>query len=170
MKTLFTKSGEEVLLDDDDFDVVSRNKWHIYSAKLNKRYACRLVNGKKILMHRFILNAPSGFMVDHIDGNTLNNQKSNLRLCNNTQNLHNRSAGKNSKTGYKGVFPFRKKYMASIMCNGKKTYLGLFDDPVSGAIAYDNAARELFGEFARLNFPAHAEKTQSKKTTKSNAN
>ena len=108
-------------------------------------------------MHRAILNAPKGLLVDHIDGNGLNNRKSNLRLCTFAQNAHNSRPRRNSSSRYKGVcwHKLKKKWTVSIYKGGKRTYLGYYDDEIEAALAYDRKAEELFGEFAYLNFPNH---------------
>ncbi len=105
-------------------------------------------------MHRAILNAPKGLLVDHIDGNGLNNRKSNLRLCTFAQNAHNSRPRRNSSSRYKGVcwHKVKKKWTVSIYKGGKRTYLGYYDDEIEAALAYDRKATELFGEFAYLNF------------------
>jgi hypothetical protein len=120
-------------------------------------YACRgeRAGGKfrRILLHRLISGAPQGVIVDHIDGDRLNNRRENLRLCGNAENLRNRKTPKNNKTGYKGVSrdARRNKYQAIIKAENKKHYLGSFDTPEKAALAYNAAAIRLHGEFARLN-------------------
>lgn len=93
--------------------------------------------------------------IDHIDNNTWNNQRDNLRLCNNSENLCNRGVNSNNKSGYKGVYwrKHRQKWEAEINKDGKRYCLGFFDDPIEAAKVYDAKARELHGEFAYQNFP-----------------
>ena len=101
-------------------------------------------------MHRIILNAPKGQFVDHKDGNGLNNQKSNLRFCNFSQNRMNTGANKNNKLGIKGVrMRAPNLYEVTIKFNGKNIYLGRFDNSISAAEAYQKKAKELFGEFVK---------------------
>ena len=107
-------------------------------------------------MHRFILNAPKGQYVDHRDRNGLNNQKRNLRFCTQSQNMMNlKSSTGTSK--YKGVsWNIKyKRWQSHIRLNYKLKNLGSYNSEIEAALAYDHAARELFGEFARLNFPGN---------------
>jgi len=119
----------------------------------------RQSKGKTIFMHRQIMHAPQGMVVDHIDGSGLNNHPRNLRLCTRRQNAYNsRSASGSSQ--YKGVTYDKAtgKWRASINHQGKHHHLGLFDTERQAARAYDAKARELFGPYAYLNFP---EETQA---------
>lgn len=158
MKTIPLTKGLFAIVDDDDFDRVSRFKWYA-SRTRGANYAVRnkpMVNGGKrgpLYLHRMILflETEKHPFVDHINRNTLDNRKCNLRTCNNSQNLGNQ-AMRNS-TGFKGVFLDKQKnhYFASITCNYKISFLGIFKNPADAASAYDKAAEKLFGEFARTN-------------------
>lgn len=113
-------------------------------------------------MHRLIIGAKRGQMVDHKDGNGLNNTLSNLRLCSHIQNCMN-SASRGNKTGYKGVTLLHSgKFVAGIKHNGKTIHLGTFILVKDAALAYDDAARKYFGEFARTNF----QNSESKRITR----
>ena len=106
-------------------------------------------------MHRLILDAPDGAQVDHIDHDSLNNQRSNLRLCTCSENQRNRRGRpKNNTSGYIGVAWYRRcgRWGSQIWVNGKDHWLGLFDDPAEAARVRDAAAKRLHGEFATLNF------------------
>jgi hypothetical protein len=145
--------GYFATVDAADYEWLSKYKWTalVTGAKV---YAIRAEKGKTILMHREIMNAPAGMVVDHIDGNGANNRRTNLRLCTRAQNLYN-SKPRASRSQYKGV-RFEKrtgKWIAEITHRGKKHYLGAFDNEIEAAHAYDQKARTLFGEFAHLNFP-----------------
>lgn len=118
----------------------------IKGSKNNKKYS--------ILMHNLILQPSKGFVVDHIDHNGLNNMKSNIRLVSNTQNQYNRKQNRNGTSKYKGVClaSRNKKYLAQIRFEGKTYYIGSFENEIEAAKAYDKKAKELFKEFAYLNF------------------
>lgn len=113
--------------------------------------------GKQILVHRLIYFIERGYFspsTDHINRDKLDNRFSNLRECTQAQNCMNRSLNKNSKSGYRGVYKEKKvpnKWRGEICCKGKKYFLGYFDSKDECAIAYNNKAVELFGEFAVLN-------------------
>jgi hypothetical protein len=185
----------KVTLDDEDLEKVNAlGKWYIsapgrgtcfYAEKQltpkqletlnNERLEKGLQPLKKqtILMHRYILdlscnNTYTDPVIDHIDGNGLNNTKSNLRLCNRSQNAMNKKLKSNSKTGWRGVRKIisysrgrnktlailKKPWCAYITPKGQKRInIGYYETPEEAARAYDEKAKELFGEFAKLNFP-----------------
>lgn len=109
---------------------------------------------KRVLMHREIVAAPPHMMVDHINGDAFDNRRENLRVCTNAQNQWNRRLGRSNTTGFKGVSVEHGGYRAQIRFHQKRLHLGTFGKLEDAARAYDEAAARLFGEFARLNFPA----------------
>jgi hypothetical protein len=116
-------------------------------------------NRRFVYLHRLILNAPDGSTVDHRNGNRLDNRKANLRLATVGENGRNRPAPRSSTSGYKGV-TWRadgNRWQVGIQHEGKSIYIGRFAKIEDAARAYDEKARELFGEFAWLNFPADME-------------
>jgi hypothetical protein len=141
----------ETLVDDKDFEWL--NQWNWSWGKGG--YAVRTFNSKPtIYMHRLILGCPPQMECDHIDGNRLNNQRINLRICTHRQNSLNRAREYNNVSGYKGVYYCNGKYIqARIRNHDKDIYIGTFPDLISAAKAYDKKATELWGEYARLNFP-----------------
>jgi hypothetical protein len=160
MKIISLSQGLSTKVDDDVFNLISKWKWCISTGHLNKKYACRNVykNGKRVgflRMHRVITKAKKGEFVDHIDGDTLNNTRDNLRICTFSENQMNRSKTKLNKSGFKGV-DFRKSkktnpYRAVITVNGKIIHLGYFPTAISAAKSYNEAATKYHGEFAYLN-------------------
>ena len=155
MKEIPLTQGVVVVIDDEDYERVSRYHWCL-SENRKTSYAVkhtRLPNGKKVKfsMHRLITNAPKHLEVDHKDGNGLNNTRSNLRLVTRSQNMMNKGKQSNGHSGYKGVTRHRSKWNARIQANGKTTDLGLFSTPEIAAKIYDQAAETLHGEFALTN-------------------
>jgi hypothetical protein len=149
-------AGRVALVDDADYAMVARYRWHLFEvpARSSGPYARTAQAGNRcIFMHTLIAGWPR---VDHQDGDGLNNQRSNLRPATATQNSANRrkqSAPASSR--YKGV-SWRKDdgvWTAQIYRGRRQTYLGRFTSAEDAARPYDAAARELWGEFAHLNFP-----------------
>jgi hypothetical protein len=146
------------LVDDADFEVLSKYKWYATSGGDNKPlYAvCKMgdTGSKKgVRMHRFLLGFPAEG--DHKDRDTLNNQRENLRACTSKQNSANTAVRKHSLSGYKGVAWEwgRNKWIARIRTDGKSRTIGRFTCLIKAAKAYDKAAKANRGEFAWLNFP-----------------
>ncbi len=150
MKEIKLTKGFTAQIDDEDYDFLNQWKWYVYIDRIYC-YAIRKDNktGKRIKMHRIIAHAPDNMLVDHIDHNGLNNQKSNLRICTNTQNQWNMRGRRN---GLKGVSIEKYCFRAGIKYQGKTIHLGSFKTEIEAAKAYDKKAKELFGEFAFLNF------------------
>ena len=146
-------------IDDEDFGKIANHKWHVYINRAkNTKYAAANIktNGKKttIRMHRLIMDAKPGEFVDHINMNGLDNRKSNLRLSTRQGNSANRKSYRGSSSKYKGVTSHRgKRWRAQINVGGNVRHLGSFMEQEYAARAYDIAALEAFGEFARVNFP-----------------
>jgi hypothetical protein len=144
--------GVFVIVDAADYEWLRRYHWRAGGNGSGYAY-CRL-EGKVIPMHRLIMNPPPDKVVDHISGNPWDNRRGNLRVCTQAENARNRRK-RSGTSRFKGVRWNRstRKWVAQICHLGKTTYLGSFDDEVEAAKAYDRAAAERFGEFARLNFP-----------------
>ena len=158
MKQIPLSRGLFALVDDSDYEELAKHKWHT-TRQVNCFYARRNVYTKRkpkgILMHRAIMGDITGVSYDHIDGNGLNNQRNNLRVASYVQNSQNRAKKVNCISKYKGVtwhVP-NQKWVARVGGDKKRYCVGYFYDEVEAAKAYDKKARELFGEFARLNFP-----------------
>jgi hypothetical protein len=149
------KYGLHVIVDAADYEWLSRYKWFLCGAG----YAARHAPGKTIFMHREIMQAPPGMVVDHINGNRMDNRRSNLRICTRPENLRNAAKRSGCLSLYKGVsFDCKmNQWFATIWFEGRSIALGHYHDEVDAARAYDRAAVELFGEFAWLNFPQELE-------------
>lgn len=150
------------MVDPDKYEQLNKYKWHALTGSRTAGiwYAARaaVINGRQhtIRMHQVLLPPPEGFVVDHINGDGLDNRLANLRLVTPIQNCWNRRfRNKNCASKYTGVTWEKraKKWRAGIYQNGKKIFLGLFSDEVQAAKAYDAAALKYRGEFAVLNFP-----------------
>ncbi len=140
------------LVDDDDFDFLSQMRWHCDS----KGYARHTVRFSKtesitLRMHRVIMKAGKGIEVDHIDGNKLNNQRSNLRLATDCENKRNQKIYRNNTSGLKGVswHKAHKKWTVQIGMNGRKVWLGQFDNREDAEKCYSDSAIKLHGVFTR---------------------
>lgn len=163
--------GQVAIVDADDYEWLSQWTWHATKFKRMARegyYATRtqiIGSGAKtrkkrcVYMHRVILAAEAGQMVDHKDGDTLNNRRSNLRLCTKAQNAMNaqKNGGRKYTSRYKGVSytrhgKYKRRWIASIKVGGKHVFVGRFHTEEEAAMAYDAAAKSHFGEFAKPNF------------------
>ena len=147
--------GRFAIVDAADYESLAQYNWYALGSERTGFYAARRAGSHLRLMHRVLMNPPEGMVVDHINGNPCDNRRSNLRICTPEQNAYNRRMHRNTSSRFKGVSFHRSsgKWIASICCGGKWMYLGSFDDEIEAAKAYDRKARELFGEFAYLNFP-----------------
>ena len=158
MKIKLTQ-GQYAIVDDDIYQTLSQYKWCVWYCPSTKGYYAErskyIGNGKqKILyMHRVILNAQKGQMIDHINGDTLDNRKENLRFATYSQNLANSKIRKDNTSGYKGVRWHKrdKIWMAYIRYQNKHIHLGSYKDKKETALAYNEAAKKYFGEYAKLN-------------------
>jgi len=148
--------GKYAVVDAADYERAAPFSWHASNSGA-RTYAYSNMNGKTVSLHRFLMNAPKGLVVDHIDHDGLNDRRSNLRVCTQRQNLYNsRPKGKSSR--FKGVCwdKARKRWVVYIRHGGRTRFVGHFTDEIEAAKAYDRAAAELFGEYAYLNFPVGA--------------
>jgi len=146
--------GKHAIVDAADYPALAKYKWYAQGEPGSHRfYACRTHRSRSFSMHRQIMKPPKGMVVDHINGNGLDNRRCNLRICTQLQNSQNTHRRRPGKSRYRGVFPRGDKWQAAIQHDGESLYLGLFDDEVAAARARDRKALELAGEFAMLNFP-----------------
>lgn len=136
------------LIDAEDFGLTSGFRWYFSGgyAKSDK-----IVGKKRIRfrLHRLIMGSPPDKEIDHINGDTLDNRRENLRICTHAENSRNRKVCKRNKSGFRGVSHFRDKWQASIRFNGKSIHLGHRKTKEEAAMLYENAAKKLFGAYVR---------------------
>lgn len=165
--------GAFALVDAEDAERINANRWHLkrkrsqpdrlYVQRTVRLGSGRLAKKTAVVLHREVMRAEPHEIIDHRNGDGLDNRKLNLRRTDTRGNSMNVTRSKNQKRGgFKGVSwnPTAGKWQAQICAgelkpNGKRkqVYLGVFEDPADGARAYDAAAKKYFGEFAALNFP-----------------
>lgn len=158
-KRIALTRGLFAVVDDSDFESLARHRWYAI-IRVHTPYAARSVRsgGKKsmILMHRHLMGLLAGDsrQVDHVNSDGLDNRRTNLRIATSQHNHYNFQARSGSST-FKGVSWNKRagKWLASIGYEKRRRFLGYFDQEADAALAYDEAARLLHGEFARFNFP-----------------
>jgi len=146
MKIIVAKNGSEIQVDDLDYEILKDYTWY----DSPEGYCTAYIAGRIVKMHRLILTAPKGKIVDHIDTNPRNNCRSNLRLVTAYENAQNRKKNKNKK--YKGV-SFKKEmncYVSQLIAFDKKYFIGYFKSEIAAAYAYNKKAKEV-SEFIFLN-------------------
>ena len=150
---LTTTNGIKFLVDRADCSTLVQYRWFATKEHNSNNFVIRAFKSKRITLHRFITNAPKGMVVDHINHNTLDNRRSNLRVCTQKQNSWNSHKKSNHTNPYKGVHRSSMgRWKAVIREAGKYKHIGVYDTPEEAAIAYDRKAIELFGEYACKNF------------------
>jgi hypothetical protein len=177
MKKILLTQGKEAIVSEEDFSKLNQFRWCAHKGPSNKYYAVtdlninhqyagkarvvtkkyKKLNGetveykrKKVFMHWMII-ADSKNETDHINGNSLDNRRENLRLVTHNQNLMNKKKYKNNTSGFKGVYRCRDKWRAAISIGGKRTHIGSFSKIEDAVKTYNKMAVKVFGEYARLN-------------------
>lgn len=150
MKRISLTQGKYALVDDKDFAVLSEYPWHYsqgYAARMSPKPQ------RKIFLHRSILMPPNGMFIDHINGDSLDNRRENLRICTRAENQHNQKILGRSTSGFKGVSWHKriKKWNVKIRVAMKDVHLGYFTEKVEAARAYNEGAKKYYGAFACLN-------------------
>lgn len=158
MREIQLTQGKVTLVDDDDYAALQGFNWYAYTNNRGHWYAVYATGPaharKTHSMHRIILDAPTGLLVDHKDGDGLNNQRCNLRLATRSQNVRNRRKPNALTSTFKGVSWYKPlgKWLSRIMVERRAVHLGYFLSEIEAARAYDEAALRLHGEFANPNF------------------
>ncbi len=166
MKKVLLTKGEIALVDDDMYEYLNQWKWCVLKTKTNNFYAVRNIyignnyRGKLIYMHRLIMNTPKDMGTDHINHNSLDNRRKNLRWAHTKQNMRNQIKTHGSSK-FKGACWDKqcKKWASSIQIKGKQCYHKNFNSEIDAAIYYDSLARKYYGEFACFNFPRKGERS-----------
>lgn len=149
------------LIDEADYELIKDYTWHFGDAYAQTSVVVGRINGanarRGVKMHRLIMSAKENEEVDHINGDRLDNRRSNLRVCTHKQNGRNKHRNARNTSGFKGVSLKKrgpnnmKCWYASIGVSGKRLYLGYYYTAIEAAEAYDQAAIEHHGEYASLN-------------------
>jgi hypothetical protein len=153
MKQIPLTQGQFALVDDDDFERVNQFKWQAaYSPITDSFYAVRRTPAperKAIWMARFIMQTPPDMICDHVNHDTLNNQKSNLRNCTRAENKMNQRS-QNTVTGMKNIYVHKKRYRVEIMLDYKKVYLKSFKNLEEAIQARNEALKKYHGDFSNI--------------------
>lgn len=164
MRELKLSQNKVTLVDDSDYDHLLQFMWYA-AFKGGSWYAMVMRNKKPMYLHRYLMCPSKNLVVDHINRNSLDNQRRNLRIVSQGFNIQNRLKLRSNTSGYKGVsrhsnqltYPWRAK----IDFNHKQIYLGVFKDIKDAAKAYDTAALKYYGTNAVLNFPENSSEDSS---------
>lgn len=141
MKLIKLTFGKSTIIDDADFELLSKCAWHLKRDK-NKYYARGKYKGKNVLLHKLLIYVPDGFVIDHINGNGLDNRRSNLRVITQRENVLFGIIFKDKK--YRGCRKTKyNKWEARIRIGDKRIYLGSFNTPNEASIAYENKLMEI---------------------------
>lgn len=160
LREISLTKGYVTLVDESDYDQLIKRKWYASESGSSEKNVYAVSNGVRadgstfnLRMHRLLLDPPKGLVVDHINGNTLDNRRANLRICTHRQNLSNTGPRRRGSSRYKGVCWNRsiEKWTASICLHGVNQHLGHFANERDAAMAYNKAAVREHGSFGYLN-------------------
>jgi hypothetical protein len=143
--------SRHTLIDAEDFDRIAVYLWHTSGTGYAKTDIRNAITNTHFLMHREVMRCPDDRVIDHIDGNKLDNRKGNLRICTGAENARSRRKSWKSSSQYKGVKKHQDRWRAYISVNNVDKHIGLYRDEAEAAHAYNRAAMEHYGEFAVIN-------------------
>lgn len=148
-KTIPLTRGKFAIVDDEDYDCLSRTKWYCSRSGYAIKNVWMGDKYEKLWMHLFIMPHPEGMETDHINRNKLDNRRSNLRVCTPSQNQSNKGVQSNNRSGIRGVSWNSRlsKWVVHVCKQGKVLHLGVFSNLGDAAVVYDKKASELYGEF-----------------------
>jgi len=158
--------GEFTLVDQQVYYQLDHFKWcacgddkNIYAARILRKTVSGRI--RSVYLHREIMKPPKGLLVDHRNSNTLDNRRANLRLATHSQNSANKRKRKNTSSRFIGVHLDKPsgRWYATLKKNGKRHWIGSYDNEIDAAHAYDAAAIKYHGEFAKLNFSEEIERS-----------
>lgn len=150
--------GHQAVIDADDAAFVADRCWHAQASRNTVYAMCNALRAeggirgqKRVMMHRFLMNPDAEMQIDHINGDGLDNRRSNLRIATHAQNMQNRKLFTNSSTGFKGVSAYNPTglWQAKIAINGRRIWLGVFATPEAAHDAYVRASASMHGEFSK---------------------
>lgn len=151
-------AGLTTTIDEEDWEKIKDYKWYSkliprYRGKYHAMAGATNEYGRPttVSLHRIIMDAPKGKQVDHINGDSLDNRKENLRICTPSQNRANQRAPSRNKHGYMGVAKIGPSYYGRVTCRGKTHNMGPYETAKEAARAYDRKKLEKFGAFAKTN-------------------
>lgn len=153
MKEINLTKGQFAIVDDEDFEQLSKYNWHCSYYGYAERAGLKKKGTKRqiIKMHRVIMDAMPGQQIDHINGDKLDNRRRNLRFCTDQQNRYNQKIRTNNKSGLRGVHMAKGRWCVQITAAKRTITIGTFSSKIKAAEAYNAAAKKYHGEFARLN-------------------
>lgn len=147
---IWLTQSKYTIIDNEDYESLATFRW--YAARNgNNFYAGRDYEDYQIRLHRVIANAPKDKVIDHINGNSLDNRRANLRICANSDNSRNAKLPITNTSGFKGIRAWGSSWQAQIGSGKTRLHLGSFPSKEAAARAYDAKALELYGEFACTN-------------------
>lgn len=156
-KYISLNKGNCTIVDNDEYEKFGNLTWFICNGYAKRSFRLKSVerskSNRQAHLHREILNAPKGMCIDHINGDKLDNRKSNLRLCTNQENIRNSKVMIKNTSGFKGVswMKSKSKWRARIKVNMREIHLGLFASKLDAVRCYNKGAKRYFSDFAYIN-------------------